>query len=120
MRRMLVHRMIMSTWLAFAPTFAFAQRGPAVVEVSPISRREISATQPTLGSVVPTRRAVIGSAVDGRVVKFLVRQGDRVEKDQELASLLTATIELELEAAEAELEQEVEADIGAVHRRADP
>ncbi len=82
----------------------WAQRGPAVVEILPIDQREVEMTQATLGSIMPTRRAVIGSAVDGRVVEFWVREGDRVEKDQPLAKLLTATIELELEAAEAELE----------------
>lgn len=81
----------------------FAQRGPAVVEILPIAERNVATTQATLGTIMPTRRAVIGSAVDGRVVEFLVREGDRVEKDQPLASLLTATILLELEAAEAEL-----------------
>ncbi|MEZ6138568.1 MAG: efflux RND transporter periplasmic adaptor subunit [Pirellulaceae bacterium] len=82
---------------------ALAQRGPAVVELAELSQRDVATTQATLGTVMPSRRAVIGSAVDGRVVEFLVRQGDRVEKDQPLASLLTATIELELQAAEAEL-----------------
>jgi HlyD family secretion protein len=80
-----------------------AQRGPAVVEVLPVEEREVATTQATLGTITPTRRATIGSAVDGRVVEFLVREGDRVEKDQALASLLTATIKLELDAAEAEL-----------------
>ncbi|MEO8270133.1 MAG: efflux RND transporter periplasmic adaptor subunit [Aureliella sp.] len=83
---------------------AIAQRGPAVVEILPIEERIVATTQATLGTIMPTRRAVIGSAVDGRVVKFLVREGDRVEEDQELASLLTATIELERDAAQAELE----------------
>lgn len=82
---------------------ALAQRGPAVVEILPIAERRVATTQATLGTIMPTHRAVIGSAVDGRVVEFLVREGDRVEKDQPLASLLTATILLELEAAEAEL-----------------
>lgn len=82
---------------------ALAQRGPAVVEVEAMQELEVASTQTTLGSIMPTRRAVIGSAVDGRVVEFLVREGDRVQKDQPLAVLLTRTIELELEAAEAEL-----------------
>jgi HlyD family secretion protein len=86
-----------------AASSAFAQRGPAVVETQPAREDEITPTQATLGSILPTRRAVIGSAVDGRVVEFLVREGDRVEKDQPLAQLLTRTIELEVEAAEAEL-----------------
>lgn len=89
--------------LCFCAPLANAQRGPALVEIAPIANRSVSATQKTLGTIMPSRRAVIGSAVDGRVVEFLVRQGDRVEKDQPLARLLTATIELELQSAEAEL-----------------
>lgn len=83
---------------------AYAQRGPAVVELKTAEERIVIPSQATLGSIMPTRRAVIGSAVDGRVVEFKVREGDRVEEDQELATLLTRTIKLELEAAEAELD----------------
>ncbi|MDZ4848865.1 MAG: efflux RND transporter periplasmic adaptor subunit [Pirellulaceae bacterium] len=91
-------------FFAIAAKATLAQMGPAVVEVSPLAEIEIASTQATLGSIMPTKRAVIGSAVDGRVVEFLVREGDLVQKDQPLASLLTRTIELELEAADAELE----------------
>jgi HlyD family secretion protein len=86
-----------------APT-AMAQQGPAVVEVAPVVQMELAETQPTLGTITPTRRATLGSAVDGRVIELMVREGDRVEENQPLAKLLTQTIELELEAAEAELE----------------
>ncbi len=88
----------------FVGNGAMAQRGPAVVETKTIVAAEVAPTQATLGTIMPTRRAVIGSAVDGRVVEFLVREGDRVEADQKLASLLTQTIQLELEAAKQELE----------------
>ena len=49
------------------------------------------------------QRAIIGSAIDGRVVEFPVNEGDRVEAGQKLAQLLTDTISLELAAAKAEL-----------------
>ncbi|MFM8324259.1 MAG: hypothetical protein ACKN9U_05330, partial [Pirellulaceae bacterium] len=75
-----------------------------VVEVAPVVPMELAETQPTLGTITPTRRATLGSAVDGRVIELMVREGDRVEENQPLAKLLTQTIELELEAAEAELE----------------
>jgi HlyD family secretion protein len=83
---------------------ATAQQGPAVVEVAPVVQTDLAETQPTLGTITPTRRATLGSAVDGRVIELMVREGDRVEENQPLAKLLTQTIELELEAAEAELE----------------
>ncbi len=82
----------------------YAQRGPSLVEVVEVIEREVSSGQSFVGTVTPPRRAVIGSAVDGRVIEVMVEEGDRVEKDQPLARLLTQTIELELEAAEAELD----------------
>ncbi|OHB79117.1 MAG: efflux transporter periplasmic adaptor subunit, partial [Planctomycetes bacterium RBG_16_64_10] len=50
------------------------------------------------------QRAVVGSAVDGRVIELAAQEGDAVTNGQPLVKLLTETIELELEAAEAELE----------------
>ncbi len=88
---------------ACAMSPAYAQRGPAVVETVQAEQRRVTPKQAILGTIVPTNRAVIGSAVDGRVVEFKVRVGDRVEKDEALASLLDQTISLEIESAEAEL-----------------
>lgn len=90
---------------------AFAQRGPAPVGVSPIVEQDAAAGQQYVGSVMPLRKATIGSAVDGRVVEFLrdsqgrrIEMGERVEEKQPLAQLLTETIEQEIKAAEGELE----------------
>jgi RND family efflux transporter MFP subunit len=77
---------------------------PALVAVAPVVEREVSASQTFVGTVMPVKTAVIGSAVDGRVIQFPLNEGDRVENGQMLAQLLTETIELELAAAEAELE----------------
>jgi RND family efflux transporter MFP subunit len=76
---------------------------PAVV-VSPVVEREITAGQNFVGTVMPLKKAIIGSAVDGRVIEFPLDEGDRVEKGQALAQLLTDTIKLEVETAEAELQ----------------
>lgn len=80
------------------------QRPPAPVRTAAAVAREVASGQMFVATVRPLRRAVVGSAVDGRVVELLAEQGDRVEKSQPLAQLLTNTIELELEAAEATLE----------------
>ena len=80
-----------------------AQGGPAVVVVVPVVEREVTAGHTFVGSVEPTKRATIGSAVDGRVIEFPVEEGDRIRDGQSLAKLLTATIVLELKAAEGEL-----------------
>jgi RND family efflux transporter MFP subunit len=75
---------------------------PAVV-AAPVVEREITAGQTFVGNVMPLKKAIIGSAVDGRVVEFPLNEGDRVEQGQPLAQLLTDTIKLEVETAEAEL-----------------
>ena len=88
-------------------SLSFAQgpgRGPSPVVVAEVIEDTVSPTQEFVGTVVPERRAVIGSAVDGRVDEFLVNEGDRVKAGQELAKLLMETISLEIAAAEAELE----------------
>lgn len=77
---------------------------PALVVVAPIVEQQVASGQTSVGTVMPLKRAVIGSAVEGRVIEFAVEEGDRVEAGQKLAQLLTDTISLELAAAEAELE----------------
>ncbi|HUS39422.1 MAG TPA: efflux RND transporter periplasmic adaptor subunit [Pirellulales bacterium] len=88
----------------YTPGSSSAQFGPAPVAVAPIVLREVAVGQSFVGTVMPLKKAVIGSAVDGRVVDFLVNEGDRVTKGQALARLLTETIRLELAGAEAERE----------------
>jgi RND family efflux transporter MFP subunit len=73
------------------------------VIVSPVIEREVAAGQTFVGTVMPLKKAIVGSAVDGRVVEFPLNEGDRVEKGDALAQLLTDTIKLEIETAEAEL-----------------
>lgn len=80
------------------------QMPPALVVVAPVIAQEVTGGSSFVGTVTPSRRASIGSAVDGRVVEFPNNEGDRVEAGQPLAQLLTETIKLELAAAEGELE----------------
>lgn len=91
---------------------------PAVV-VSPVIEREITTEQIFVGTVMPAKKAIVGSAVDGRVVEFPLDEGDRVEEGQPLAQLLTDTIKLEIATAEAELqlrqEQLAELENGTRH-----
>ncbi|MCA8998885.1 MAG: efflux RND transporter periplasmic adaptor subunit [Planctomycetaceae bacterium] len=86
------------------PSLLFAQgRGPAAVVVFEAFRDTVHPTQEFVGTVMPEKRALIGSAVDGRIVEFPLNEGDRVEEKGMLAQLLTETIKKEIEAAEAEL-----------------
>ncbi|MCC9603306.1 efflux RND transporter periplasmic adaptor subunit [Stieleria sp. JC731] len=104
LKRELICLGVLATTLAMMPRQALAQGGPALVELSPVVSREVASGQSFVGTVTPTRRAVVGSAVDGRVIDVFFEEGDRVEKDQPLAQLLTQTISLELAAAQAELD----------------
>ncbi len=76
---------------------------PAPIVVVPVVDQQLRTGQTFVGTIEPEQRATIGSAVDGRVVRFPVNEGDRVEAGQELAELLTETIKLELEGAKGEL-----------------
>ncbi|MCA9122555.1 MAG: efflux RND transporter periplasmic adaptor subunit [Planctomycetaceae bacterium] len=86
---------------------------PVTVIVVPVIQREVSAGQTFVGAVVPPRRSIIGSAVDGRVSALYVDAGDPVgppkaddmgtERGQPVAQLLTDTISIEIAAAQAEM-----------------
>lgn len=90
--------------LVFWCSPAIAQQGAAPVGVSSVVEREITAGQTFIGTVVPMRKSIVGSAVDGRVILFSVKEGDWVTKDQPIAQLLTETLEIELAGARAELQ----------------
>lgn len=95
--------LLLTLWVALmASGVAFAQPASPVV-VTKVVQETVSTGQTFIGTVVPVKRAVIGSAVEGRVVELLVEDGTRVEAGQPLAQLLTTTIGLEVQAAEAEL-----------------
>jgi RND family efflux transporter MFP subunit len=102
-------RLLFFIVFALAPTIvgkrAISQGpGPTLVAVSPVVEREVVGSQTSVGTVMPLRKSIVGSAVAGRVIEFPLNEGDRVEQGQVLAQLLTDTIELEVAAAEAELE----------------
>jgi len=103
-----VLKAIVSCWalLAIVATESLAQGPPqaSLVVVSPVVEREVAVGQTFVGTVMPSKMATIGSAVDGRVIEFPLNEGDRVAKGQPLAQLMTDTITLDVRAAEAELE----------------
>jgi multidrug efflux pump subunit AcrA (membrane-fusion protein) len=89
------------------PRAALAQRGgppqAAKVEVSPVVERSLSAGYTFSGTVMPARRATLGSAVEGRLQK-IVDDGLWVRAEQPVARLLTDTINIEIKGAKAELD----------------
>ncbi len=82
------------------------------VAVVPIALREVAAGQSFIGTVTASKKSLIGSAVDGRVVEMLVDDGDPVTVvptgdpprpvGQPIAQLLTETISIEIAAARAQ------------------
>ena len=86
-----------------------AQFGPATVVATPVIERPVAARQTFVGTVMPQRRSVVGSAVDGRVTKFLYDEQNPetkltfVKKGQPLANLLEGTIGILRDAAYAQL-----------------
>ena len=97
--------------LTVGPAAVHGQGPPPTVpvEVTRVIRDDVSSSGQYVATVVPTRRSVVGAAVDGRVESFLFddKQPEhkitRVVRDQLLAQLKTDTIERELDAARAEL-----------------
>jgi len=75
----------------------------APVAVAPVARRTVATAQTFVGTVMPLKKSLVGSAVDGRVARYPVNEGDRVGQGQPLAELLTETIKLQIKAAEGEL-----------------
>lgn len=76
---------------------------PASVRVEPVLEEVVPPTREFVGTVNPSQRSIIGSAVDGRVTEYKVDAGQKVEFEEELAQLLIGTISIEVRAAEAEL-----------------
>lgn len=80
-----------------------AQLRVANVIVAKTVKKEVATGQPFVGTVIPLKKSSVGTAVDGRVSEFPINEGDRVNKGQPLAKLLTETINLSIVAAQAEL-----------------
>ena len=94
--------------LVLAP-WAAAQMPPARVIVAAVQRRDLSAGQTFVGTVVPLRISTVGSLVEGRVEELLVNEGDKVKgrdgvsEGDVLAKLRTTQLEFQSAAATAEL-----------------
>ena len=81
-----------------------AQDRKTRVAVSAVVEREVTTGQRAVGTLNPVKVSVIGSAVDGRVIEFLVNRGQFVKQGAPLAELRTDTLKIERAAARAELD----------------
>jgi len=88
---------------ACMPAVRVAAQGPP----APVSAARIILDTPKVqrafvGTVLPLRTTIIGSAVDGRVLEFPLRPGDIVEAGGAVTQLKTDTIEREIAIAKSE------------------
>lgn len=88
---------------SFAQTPAVAPPAPRVF-VAAARVETLDEPKSFVGTVMPLRKSVVGSAAPGRVEEFLVNEGDFVKKGSPIAHLRRGIIGAEKRAAEAELE----------------
>ena len=83
---------------------AGAQQGrPAFVQVDKVSRAPLVQTIPVVGRLVARQSGTIAARSAGPVAKLSVEVGDRVTQGQELARLVTSTLEAQRDLRLAEL-----------------
>lgn len=75
------------------------------VRVAPILRQLVRPETAAVGTIVAKRTSVVASGADGKVNRFLVREGEIVEEDQELSILNMNTTDLGVQEAEAVLQE---------------
>ncbi len=103
-------------FVLFSAAMLHAQpgRGPATVAVGQVASVRQAGQQTFVGTMVPSRKSVIGTAVDGRVITMDLNPGDPVSADKTLSTestfvgqpvtqLRTGTLEIEIGAAEIQL-----------------
>ena len=78
--------------------------GPAPVYVAAAVEKVRPASVRLVGDVEPIRRSVLAARIEGAVVAFPKREGERVSRGDVLAELDPTVVELELAAAEAVLD----------------
>lgn len=76
---------------------------PAPVRVAEAVQMTVPRGRTFVGSVEPSRTSTVGNEHAGVIVEYLVRDGMRVQKDDPLARLRTAQIDIRIRAAKAEL-----------------
>lgn len=80
----------------------FAQ-APAPVRVEPVRLEQVQQRRMVTGEIRAVRRARVASQEEGVLASLLVIEGDRVEKDQELATIDSARLTIGLTGRQADL-----------------
>lgn len=87
---------------AFCPPAAAEPPQTAPVVVARVEQQELALGQSFVGTVYPARVSDVGSAVDGRVAKLPIAEGQHVAAGQPIAELLRGLLEIEKAGAVAE------------------
>ena len=74
------------------------------VLVAPAQTAEVADQRTFVGTVMPIRKSLVGSAAAGRVEQYLINEGDAVTEGQPIAILRRGVIQAELDAAKADLD----------------
>jgi RND family efflux transporter MFP subunit len=75
----------------------------SAVAAAEIVEQPIPDNREFVGTLTPLKRSIVGTAVDGRVEEYNLREGMWVEAGQPLVELRKRTIQIEIAAANAEL-----------------
>ncbi len=81
---------------------AHAQGGPTNVLVDKVIEGPLTQTTPVIGRLVSGQAGVVAARSAGPIEKMLVQVGDRVEKDQVIATLVSDAIQAQLDLKRAE------------------
>jgi len=109
--------------VAIASSIKVASAQPGAGPPAAVTAAEVLVVSPKIersfvGTVLPFRTAVLGSAVAGRVLEFPLRPGDVVEAEGIVTQLKTDTIDFEIALADAERRQR-ESEVTQIERPED-
>jgi len=83
---------------------AQARAAAVAVELAPVAKADVRRIEEFIGSLASPSRIAVGAKVGGRLERFLVRVGDRVERGALVAEIDPEEYRQQAEQAEAELE----------------
>lgn len=89
----------------------------SLVRVGGVTREVVHPTTSAVGTIVARRTSVVASGAEGKVDRFLVREGDVVDAEQELSVLNMVTTDLEIAEAEALLQEREQEYLASLESR---
>jgi HlyD family secretion protein len=76
---------------------------PPKVLITAVRTDTVAEPRTFVGTVMPIRRSLVGSAASGRVEEYLINEGDAVQAGQPIAQLRRGIIQAELDVAKGQL-----------------